>query len=107
MEATMVRILRAKTQHAIRKVARRGAKTVRSVAGDALGAAAKAAAGVVLDSTAKVLEAGRSTVQRSAPAMERAAGRAARRTITGHARKKSPTRRKARAAKRKVKRRTR
>lgn len=51
MEATMVRIIRAKTQRAIRNVARRGAKTVRSVAGDALGAAAKAAAGVVLDST--------------------------------------------------------
>jgi hypothetical protein len=67
-----------RTKRAITSVTRRGAKGLKSVAPDALGAAAKAAAGVVLDSTAKALAAGRTTVEQSTPAMKRAIGRLAR-----------------------------
>jgi hypothetical protein len=112
-EETMVRLIKPKTRRAITNMARRGAQTVRSVAGDAMGAAAKAAAGVVLDSTASALETGHSKIQRSSPAMQRAAGKAARRTITQRSRitrrsrKKSTPKRRTSAAKRKIKRRAR
>jgi hypothetical protein len=107
--AAMVRIIRKKTRHTIAGAARRGAKAVTSVAGEALGAAAKAATGVVLDSTAKVLEAGRSKIERDTPSMQRAAGRAARRTISRspRTRKKSAPKRRQTAAKRKARRRSR
>ena len=103
----MVRLVRTKTRRAIANAARRGAKTVKTVAGDALGAAAKAATGVVLDSTTKMLEAGRTKVARSAPSIQRAAGKAARRTVSGRGRKKSARKRRTSAAKRKVKHRAR
>ncbi|HEY7229080.1 MAG TPA: hypothetical protein VH558_01780 [Pseudolabrys sp.] len=107
----MVRIIRKKTRHAIAAAARRGAKTITSVAGEALGAAANAATGVVLDSTAKVLEVGRTKIERETPSVQRAAGRAARRTISRsrsrRTRKKSAPKRRSNVAKRKTKRRSR
>ena len=103
----MVRLIRTKTRRAIADAARRGAETVKTVAGDAIGAAAKAATGVVLDSTTRMLEAGRTKVARSAPSIERAAGKAARRTVRGRRRKKSAPKRRTGAAKRKVRHRAR
>ena len=70
------------------------AQGVRNIAGDALGAATKAAADVVFESTANALEAGRSKIARAAPAMENALATTARRTVA----KRKPVRRKARAS---------
>jgi len=79
------------------------AQNVKTIAGEALGAATKAAADVVFDSTASALEAGRIRLKRATPAMENALGDAARRTVT----KRKPAGRKTaavrkRAAKRKA-----
>jgi len=70
------------------------AQGVRNIAGDALGAATKAAADVVFESTANALEAGRAKISRAAPAMENALASTARRTVA----KRKPLRRKARTA---------
>lgn len=55
---------------------------VRTIAGEAFGAATKAAADVVFDSTANALEAGRVRLRRATPGMENALGNAARRSVT-------------------------
>ena len=70
------------------------AQGVRNIAGDALGAATKAAADVVFESTASALEAGRAKITRASPAMENVLASTARRTVA----KRKPVRRKARAA---------
>ena len=99
----MVRSVTSKAKNAITDVAQRGMDNVRSVASDA-GAAAKAAADVVLKSTSSALQTGRARVQQVTPAMKQAIGMAPRR------RKKVAKRKVARkktASKRKTKRRAR
>jgi hypothetical protein len=73
----MVKTVTTKAKNAIVDAAQRSAKGVKSVAGVALGEAAKAAAQVVLESTANALEVGRATISRSTPAMKQAVGNAA------------------------------
>ena len=89
----MVRTVAAKARHAIVTAAHRSAESIKTVAGDAVGAAAQAAAGVVLDSTAKALEAGRTKITRSGPAVEKKVGRAAKRTVSGRRRKRTTRKR--------------
>ncbi len=74
------------------------AQGVRTMAGDALGAATKAAADVVFETTANALESGRSRLRRATPEMESALGNAARRSVTRSATKRKPGRRKAASA---------
>jgi hypothetical protein len=92
----MVRSVTTKAKNAITDVAQRGVENVRSVASDA-GAAAKAAADVVLESTVNALETGRAKVTQVTPAMKRAIGLALRRRKKGAkrkvARKKTASRR--------------
>ena len=89
-EEEMVRTVTKKAKDAIVDAA----QGVRSMAGEAFGAATKAAADVVFVSTANALETGRSRLQRATPAMENALGNAARRTVS----KRKPGRRKTSAA---------
>ena len=77
----MVRTVAAKTRKAIVKAAQRSAEKIRTVAGDAAGAAAEAAAGVVLKSTANALEMSRSGVVQSTPTVKKTLRRVAKRTI--------------------------
>ena len=77
----MVRTVAAKARKAIVRAAQRGAEKIKIVAGDAAGAAAEAAAGVVLKSTANALEMGRSGVVQSTPTVKKTLRRAAKRTI--------------------------
>ena len=77
----MVKTVAAKARKAIVKAAQRSAEKIRIVAGDAAGAAAEAAAGVVLKSTANALEMGRSGVVQSTPTVKKTLRRAAKRTI--------------------------
>jgi hypothetical protein len=92
----VVKTVTTKAKDAIADAAQRSAKGVKSVAGEALGAAAKAAAQIVLESTANALEAGRARIRRSTPAMKQAAGKAATEAVS------RPARRKAVAKKRKT-----
>ena len=101
----MVRIT-TKTRQAVTGAARRSAEGIKSVAGDALGAAAKAAAAVVLESAANALGAGRAKIRRSTPAIKRAAGKTAKQAITGSRRKK-PGRRRRTKSRRRINRRSR
>jgi len=87
----MVRTV-ARTRHTIVRAAKRGAATVKSVAGEAIGAAAKAATEVVLDKTNAALAAGRAKLTRSSPAIKRAAERTARQSLDKPARRKRATR---------------
>jgi peptidoglycan hydrolase-like protein with peptidoglycan-binding domain len=82
----MVRTVTKKAKEAIVDAA----QGVRTIAGEAFGAATKAAADVVFDSTANALEAGRARLRRATPAMENALGNAARRSVS----KRKPGRRK-------------
>ena len=102
----MVRTVAAKARKAIVKAVQRSAHGIRTVAGDAAGAAAQAAAGVVLDSTANALEAGRTEVTQSAPAVKRRLGRAAKRTIGGRNRASSARKHSAKATRARIGRRT-
>lgn len=86
----MVRTVTKKAKDAIVDAA----QGVRTIAGEAIGAATKAAADVVFESTASALEAGRAKLTRATPAMENALGNAAKRTVT----RRRPARRKARTA---------
>ena len=79
----MVKTVAGKARKAIVRAAQRGAEKFRTVAGDAAGAAAQAAAGVVLESTANALGAGRSEVVQSTPRVKKTLGRVAKRTIGG------------------------
>lgn len=85
----MVRTVTKKAKDAIVDAA----QGVRTMAGEALGAATKAAADVVFESTASALEAGRAKLTRAAPSMENALANTARRTVS----KRKPSHRKARA----------
>ncbi len=95
----MVRTVTKKAKDAIVDAA----QGVRTIAGEAFGAATKAAADVVFESTASALEVGRSRLQRATPAMENALGNAARRSVVKRkpGRRKTATARK-RGAKRKM-----
>lgn len=84
----MVRMT-VKARHAVVGAARRSVESVKSVAGDALGAAAKAAAGVVIKSTADALRVGQTKIKQSAPSVKRSAGRLAKQAVSGSPRKKS------------------
>jgi len=84
----MVKMVATRTKRVIKHVAQRSIEGARSVAGEALGAAATAAADVVLESTANALDAGRATINQSTPAVKRAVGRAATRTVSRPARRK-------------------
>src|SRR5215470_14806937 len=77
----MVRTVTTKTRHTIVHAAKRGAKNVKAVAGEAIGAAAKAATEVVLEKTSAALAAGRATLARSSPAIKRTAEKTARQTV--------------------------
>jgi len=77
------------------------AQGVRTMAGEAFGAATKAAADVVFESTANALEAGRVRLRRATPAMENALGNAARRSVS---KRKQAARKTASARKRGAKR---
>ena len=87
----MVRTV-TRTRHTIVRAAKRGAATVKSVAGEAIGAAAKAATEVVLDKTNAALAAGRAKLTRSSPAIKRAAEKTARRSVDKPARRKRAAR---------------
>lgn len=84
--------IRTKAKRAIANAAQWSAKGVKTVAGDAIGAAAKAATEVMLQKTAEALATGRSKLTRSAPAIKRAASSAAKASVN------RPTRRKRTAA---------
>ncbi len=90
----MVRSITPRARDAITNAAQRSVKGVTSIAGDALGAAAKAAADVVLESTTNALEAGRAKIKQSSPAMKRAIGKAAKRTLSMPVQKTTVTKRK-------------
>jgi hypothetical protein len=94
----MVRTVAAKARKAIVTAAQRSAEKIRTVAADAASAATQAAAGVVLESTANALEAGRSEVARSKPGVKKTLGRAAKRTIGGRRRVPSERKRSTRRA---------
>jgi len=85
----MVKTVATQTKRAIKHVAQQSIEGARSVAGEVLGAAATAAADVVLESTANALEAGRTRINQSTPAVKRAVGRAAERTVSRPTRKKA------------------
>jgi hypothetical protein len=101
----MVRSITTKARDAIANAAQRSVKGVTSIAGDALGAAAMAAADVVLESTTNALEAGRAKIKQSTPVMRRAIGKAAKRTVSTPIQKTTAAKRK--TTNRKVKRRSR
>jgi hypothetical protein len=84
----MVRTVTTRTRHSIVHAAKRGATNVRAVAGEAIGAAAKAATEVVLEKTNAALAAGRVKLSRSSPAIKRAAEKTARRSIDKPARRR-------------------
>ena len=98
----MVRTVAAKARKAIVTAAQRSAEKIRTVAADAASAATQAAAGVVLESTANALEAGRSEVARSKPGVKKTLGRAAKRTIGGRRRVSSKRSTRRTAARRKT-----
>jgi len=104
----MAKTFTRKAKHAIAGAAHRGAKNVKAVAGEALGAAARAATDVVLQRTTAALASGRDQLARSTPAIKRAAGRAATNSVSkaGGGGKRRPRRKSARAT-RKTKRRAR
>ncbi len=93
----MVRTVTKKAKDAIADAA----QGVRTMAGEAFGAATKAAADVVFESTANALEAGRVRLRRATPGMENALGNAARRSV---AKRRSNRRKTAATRKRGVKR---
>ena len=84
-----------RTRHTIVRAAKRGAATVKAAAGEAIGAAAKAATEVVLEKTNAALAAGRAKLTRSSPAIKRAAEKTARRSLDKPARRKRAARKRA------------
>jgi len=77
----MVRTVTTRTKDTIIHAAKRGAKSAKAVAGEAIGAAAKAATEVVLKKTGEAIAAGHATLTRSSPAIQRAAEKSARQTV--------------------------
>ena len=84
-----------RTRHTIVRAAKRGAATVKAAAGEAIGAAAKAATEVVLEKTNAALAAGRAKLTRSSPAIKRAADKTARGSLYKPSRRKSTPRKRA------------
>jgi hypothetical protein len=84
------------TRKQVKYAAESGAQTVTSVAGEALGAAAATAAGVVLERVAQGFGSGAKKVEKSAPAMKSAAKKAVTKRVSM---KKAPARKKAKTAK--------
>ena len=74
----------------VKEVAKSGAQGVSSVAGEALGAAAVTAAGVVIERVAQALGSGAKKVDKAKPAVERAAKKAV--TLSGRKRKSTQSR---------------
>src|SRR5689334_6523201 len=68
---------------------------------EALGAAAKAATDVVLERTAAALASGKAKLTQATPAIRRAAGKAAKRSVDRPTRRKKPTRARRSTARRK------
>jgi len=101
----MVKTFTRKARRAVTGVAQRSAKHVKTVAGEAFGAAARAATDVVLQRTAAALASGRNQLTRSTPALKRAAGRAATTSVRKAGQRKRSARRKPAQAARKTKRR--
>jgi hypothetical protein len=81
---------------ATKKIAKEGVESVRSVAADALGAAASVAAGVVLTRVAEGLGAGSKKLQKTTPGVQQAADSAVKRGVSAD---KVSMRRKSRIAK--------
>jgi len=86
----MAKTFTRKAKHAIAGAAQRGAKNVKAVAGEALGAAARAATDIVLQRTAAALGSGRDQLMRSRPAVKRAAGRVVTNSVSKAGRRKAP-----------------
>jgi hypothetical protein len=99
----MVKTVTTKAKRAIADAAQRGFEGVRSITGDA-GTAAKTAAEAVLESTTNALEIGRAKIKQSTPAMKRAIGITARRTVSKPVRGKTGAKRKTVKSRRKTKR---
>ena len=78
---TMSKTVSTRSKHTIAHAAKRGVKSVQAVAGEALGAAAKAATEVVLNKTGEAIAAGHDTLLRSSPAIQRAAEKSARHSV--------------------------
>jgi hypothetical protein len=85
-----------KTKTVAKEIANEGVESVRSVAADALGAAASVAAGVVLTRVAEGLGAGSKKLQKTTPGVQQAADSAVKRGVSA---KKVSRRRKSRIAK--------
>src|SRR4029453_7505187 len=102
----MVKTVATQTKRAIKHVAQRSMEGARSVAGEALGAAATAAADGVLESTANAREAGRVKINQSTPAVKRAVGRAATKTVSRPARRKTKATSRRKTSSRKLRART-
>jgi hypothetical protein len=100
----MARMMSPRTKRTVKDTAKRGARAVKSVAGEALSAAARAAAGVVLESTVDALERGRTKVSQSTPSIKRAVGKAAKRTVTRAGSRQSPKSKKTAVRKRRKRR---
>jgi hypothetical protein len=96
----MVKTVTTRAKHAIADAAQRSVDGVRSITGEAFDAAAKAGE-VVVESTTNALEAGRAKIKKSAPAMKRAIGIVARRTVSKPVRGKTVAERKTVAKKKK------
>jgi hypothetical protein len=90
-----MRTVTSRTRHTIVHAARRGAKNVKAVTGEAIGAAAKAATDVVLEKTGAALAAGRATLSRTAPSIKRVAEKTARQSLDKLRRKRTASRRRA------------
>lgn len=103
----MAKTFTRKAKHVIAGAAQRGAKNVKAVAGEALGAAARAATDIVLQRTAAALGSGRDRLMRSRPAVKRAAGRVVANSVSKAGPRKRRPRRKPTRAARKTKRRAR
>jgi hypothetical protein len=92
------------TKTAAKEITKEGVESVRSVAADALGAAASAAAGVVLTRVAEGLGAGSKKLEKTTPGVQQAADSAVKRGVAAKVsrRKKSRIATKSRSAKKKT-----
>ena len=93
------------TKIVAKEIAKEGVESVRTVATDALGAAASAAAGVVLTRVAEGLGAGSKKLEKTTPGVQQAADSAVKRGVAAKkvsSRKKSRIATKSRSAKKKT-----
>ncbi len=77
----MAKSITTKAREKIADLAKRGSSRAKSIAADALGAAATAATEVVLKSAAKGMERGGSGLKRAIPRVKRKVGQTARRAV--------------------------